>query len=106
MAWFWLLGAGAFEIGFATSLAASHGFTRPAAGVASVVLGALAVVALSRALRSLPLSVGYAVFTGIGTVGATAFDVLRGRRLSALSLVAIALVVMGGVLLRVQGNQA
>lgn len=103
MAWMWLLAAGGFEVGFATALARSEGFAHPAAGIASVVLGVLAVAALSQALRSLPASVGYAVFTGIGTLGVTAIDFVRGEHLGALTVAALGLIVVGVGLLRVAG---
>jgi quaternary ammonium compound-resistance protein SugE len=103
MAWMWLLAAGGFEVGFATALARSDGFAHLAAGVVSVVLGVLAVAALSQAMRSLPASVGYAVFTGIGTVGVTAVDLASGEKLGLPTGVALALIVVGVGLLRVVG---
>jgi len=103
MAWMWLLAAGGFEVGFATALARSDGFAQPVPGIVSVVLGALAVAALSQALRSLPASMGYAVFTGIGTIGVTAVDVARGERRGLLTGAALGLIVVGVGMLRVVG---
>lgn len=103
MAWMWLLAAGGFEVGFATALARSDGFAQPLPGALSVVLGVLAVAALSQALRTVPASVGYAVFTGIGTVGVTAVDVAHGERLGVATAAALALIVVGVGMLRVVG---
>ncbi len=102
MPWLVLLAAGAFEIAFATSLGASDGFTRLLPSVATVVFGTLAVTLLSRAVRDIPLSTGYAAFTAIGAVGASAVAIaLHGERATPWRLASIGLVVAGVVALRV-----
>lgn len=107
MPWVTLLLAGAAEVVFAVSLGSSHGFSRPWPSVATVVFGVLAVVLLSRAVRDIPLSTGYAVFTGIGATGATVVAiVVDGERASAARLAAIALVIAGVVALRLTTRAA
>lgn len=69
-AWFVLLLAGAFEIGYALSVAGSHGFTVFSWSLIAVVFFLLTLLALSRALRTIDLGIGYAVWAGIGAVGA------------------------------------
>jgi quaternary ammonium compound-resistance protein SugE len=101
MSWMFILAAGGAEIVFAASLGASDGFTRlvPSAGV--VIFGTIAVVLLSRALRDVPLGVGYAAFTAIGAVGATIVGAAaRHEELTLGRLAALALVIAGVIALR------
>ena len=94
--WFYLLLASAFEIGWAVGLKheawmARLGFT--ALVVASMVAS---MMFLGLAMRSIPLGTAYAVWTGIGTVGAVAFGIfLYGEPATALRLACIALIVAG-----------
>ena len=69
MAWVYLLIAGALEIGWATGLKYSDGFSRLWPSVWTIAGMILSFVFLSQALKTLPLGTGYAVWTGIGTVG-------------------------------------
>jgi quaternary ammonium compound-resistance protein SugE len=51
---------------------------------------------LAAAVRTLPLGTAYAVWTGIGTVGAAALGIiLFGEQASAARLACIALIVVG-----------
>ncbi|SHM98295.1 DMT family transporter [Actinacidiphila paucisporea] len=68
--WLVLLLAGGFEVGYALSVGGSHGFTRMTWSLTAVVFFLLTLWALSVALRAIDLSVGYAVWAGIGSVGA------------------------------------
>jgi quaternary ammonium compound-resistance protein SugE len=107
MAWWFVLAAGAAEIGFAASLGAADGFTRPAPSAGVVVFGTAAVVLLSRALREVPLGVGYAAFTAIGAVGATLVGAaVRDEHLTPGRIAALALVVAGVVALRLTDGAA
>ena len=76
MAWVLLVLAGFFEIGWAVALKYTEGFTRfwPTVATAGSLLASM--VLLGVAIRTLPLSVAYGVWTGIGTVGAAAFGML------------------------------
>ncbi|TDW76283.1 DMT family transporter [Kribbella pratensis] len=69
-AWLTLLLAGVFEIGYALSVGGSHGFTIRTWSAAAVVFFLLTLWALSRALRRIDVSTGYAVWSGLGAVGA------------------------------------
>ncbi|HCF62029.1 MAG TPA: quaternary ammonium compound-resistance protein SugE [Myxococcales bacterium] len=71
MAWLVLVVAGALEVVWSLGLKYSHGFTKP---VPSIITGAAIVasmVLLARAARTLPIGTAYAVWVGIGAVGAT-----------------------------------
>ncbi|MFK0252366.1 DMT family transporter [Streptomyces sp. NPDC090445] len=75
-AWLMLLLAGAFEIGYALAVGGSEGFTRLTWSLVAVVFFLLTLYALSLALRSIDVSIGYAVWAGIGAVGAAVFGPL------------------------------
>lgn len=69
-AWLVLLLAGAFEIGYALSVGGSQGFTELSWSLVAVVFFLLTLYALSVALRTIDVGIGYAVWAGIGAVGA------------------------------------
>ncbi|MET0591921.1 MAG: SMR family transporter [Polyangiaceae bacterium] len=70
MAWLTLVVAGLLEMVWALGLKYTHGFTRP---IPSIVTGAAIVASmllLARAAQTLPIGTAYAVWVGIGTLGA------------------------------------
>ena len=104
MAWVFLVIAGLFEIVWAIGLKYTEGFTR--LGPTAVTVGGmvLSVVLLGIALRDLPVGTGYAVWTGIGTVGTAIIGIwLFNEPATALRLGAMALIVAGIVGLKVAG---
>jgi quaternary ammonium compound-resistance protein SugE len=95
-AWVLLVIAGLLETGWAIGLKYTHGFTRLAPSVATVAAMVASMWLLARALRVLPVGTGYAVWTGIGTVGAAILGiVLLGESRSAIRLLCLALIVAG-----------
>ncbi|PWI06957.1 ligand-binding protein SH3 [Streptomyces sp. NWU339] len=68
--WLMLLLAGGFEVGYALAVGGSHGFTRLSWSLVAVVFFLLTLWALSAALRTIDVGIGYAVWAGIGAVGA------------------------------------
>lgn len=96
MAWFLLIVAGLLEIGWAVGLKYTDGFTRPWPTVAVVAAITASIVLLGLAVRSLPVGTAYAVWTGIGTVGAVLLGIyLLGEPSSPLRLLFIAMIVAG-----------
>ena len=71
MAWSFLVVAGLLEVVWSLSLKYTHGFTRavPSAITGTAILGSMLL--LARAARTLPIGTAYAVWVGIGAVGAT-----------------------------------
>jgi quaternary ammonium compound-resistance protein SugE len=105
MAWTLVVLAGLFETGFALSLKASSGFTRPVPIVLFVVFAAASFTLLATALRSLPIGSAYAVWTGIGAAGtAVAGMIFLGESTEVLKLVSIVLIVAGVVGLQLTGT--
>jgi quaternary ammonium compound-resistance protein SugE len=102
MAWIVLTLAGLLEIVWSVAMKQSDGFTRLVPGAVSVAAMIGSVVALAFAMRTLPLGTAYAVWTGIGAVGAFAVGIIfLGESASALRLAAAGLIVAGLALMKV-----
>ncbi len=96
--WFLLVFAGLAEIGWVIGLKYSEGFTKLWPSAFTIAAMGASMLALGLAVRSLPIGTAYAVWTGIGAVGAAiAGLMLFGESASALRLVCIALIVTGVV---------
>jgi quaternary ammonium compound-resistance protein SugE len=96
MAWVILFIAGLFEIAWAIGLKYTEGFTRivPTSLTAGAMVASVALLGL--ALRDLPVGTGYAVWTGIGTVGTVILGIyLFGDAATPLRLGCIGLIVLG-----------
>lgn len=96
MSWIILLLAGLLEVAWAAGLKTSEGFTRlwPSVFTAVTALGSFALLAV--AMRQLPLGTAYAVWTGIGAVGAFIFGiVMMGEALTVARVASAALIVIG-----------
>jgi quaternary ammonium compound-resistance protein SugE len=82
-AWLLLLVAGVFEAAWAVGLKFTHGFSRPLPSLLVVLSIAASVVLLSLAVQSLPISTAYAVWTGMGVLGAALLGItLLNERLT------------------------
>ena len=69
MAWFLLILAGCFEVAFTTCLKLSNNFSNTKYTIGFLISTILSFVFLSKAVQTIPLGTGYAVWTGIGAVG-------------------------------------
>jgi len=76
MNWLILIVAGLLEVVWAVGLKYTDGFTKPLPSVITLVAMAASFYCLSLAMRSLPLSIAYTVWVGIGMVGAVIFGVI------------------------------
>ncbi len=105
MAWVLLVVAGVLETAFAVSLKLSDGFSRLVETVLFLVFSLGSFGLLSLALRSLPVGTAYAVWTGIGAAGTALVGIVAlGESATALRIGAIALIVVGVVLLQQAGG--
>lgn len=96
-AWIMLLLASAFEIGYALSVGGSQAFTVLSWSISAGVFFLLTLYALSVALKTIDVGIGYAVWAGIGSVGAAAFgSVLLDQPLTLAQAFWLA-VIIGGV---------
>ena len=96
MNWMILVLAGLLEVVWAIGLKYTEGFSRPLASVVTVTAMIASVVLLAWAMKTLPAGTAYAVWTGIGAVGAAiAGIVLLGESASPARLASLALIVCG-----------
>ncbi len=96
MAWLYLLVAGLLEVGWAIGLKYTDGFTRLWPTVGTVISMLLSVGFLGLALKTLPVGTGYAVWTGIGTVGTVILGIaLLGEPATVMRLACVGLIVAG-----------
>ncbi|MER5324253.1 DMT family transporter [Streptosporangium roseum] len=104
MSWVLLVLAGLVEIAWSQSIKPTEGFTRPIPTVICFALAAVAVWLLSKSMQTLPVGTAYAVFTGIGAVGAIGLGIaLHGDPVSPGRVAALALIIGGIVLARALG---
>jgi quaternary ammonium compound-resistance protein SugE len=96
MAWFYLVIAGLFEIGWAIGLKYTDGFTRLWPSLWTVASMVASILLLGVALKTLPVGTGYAVWTGIGAVGTAILGIyLFNEPATALRLLSIGLILSG-----------
>ncbi|MEE4451807.1 quaternary ammonium compound efflux SMR transporter SugE [Novosphingobium resinovorum] len=102
MPWVLLFVAGLLEVVWAFSMKQSQGFTRLWPSLVTIAAMLASFGLLAAAMRALPLGTAYAVWTGIGAVGAfLAGIVFLGEAASVLRLLAAALILGGIVLMKV-----
>jgi quaternary ammonium compound-resistance protein SugE len=95
-AWFVLVVAGIVEIAMAIALKYAAGWTRFWPSAAGICAALSSVVLLTLAVRQLPITTAYAVWTGIGAVGVTLVGIfLFGESAHPLRLACIAAVFAG-----------
>lgn len=64
-----------FEVGWAVGLKTTEGFTRFWPSVLTIAAMVISMFLLSLAVRTIPIGTGYAIWTGVGAVGAVLFGV-------------------------------
>ncbi|KVE39198.1 quaternary ammonium compound efflux SMR transporter SugE [Burkholderia sp. TSV86] len=98
MPWLWLCIAGLLEVAWAAGLKSSEGFTRVGPSVFTIVtaLGSFGLLAV--AMRELPLGTAYAVWTGIGALGAFVFGIVMLGEAVTLARVASAALILVGLI--------
>ncbi|WP_421118052.1 DMT family transporter [Aquihabitans daechungensis] len=104
MPWLLLIVAGLLEVGWASVLPSTDGFTRLWPTAAFLALMAGSMFGLAKATETIPLATGYVVWVGIGAVGTVIVGLLRGDPLSLTRIACLALIVGGVVGLKVTGS--
>ncbi|MBC8051853.1 MAG: multidrug efflux SMR transporter [Sphingobacteriaceae bacterium] len=69
MAWIYLILGGLFEIGFTTCLKLSNNFSKLGWSIGFFICITLSFILLNKAIQTIPMGTGYAVWTGIGAAG-------------------------------------
>ena len=94
-AWVLLMLAGLLEVVWVTSMKASNGFTRFGLALLTFAAAWASFWLLGMAMRTLPMGTAYAVWTGIGAVGAAVLGILFFQepahlvRIGCIALIAI-----------------
>jgi quaternary ammonium compound-resistance protein SugE len=97
MPWVELVVAGLLEVVWSVGMKYTAGFTRPLPTAGVVVAIAASMTLLARATRTSPLGTAYAVWVGIGALGAAVFGIVvfdeprTAARLGFLVLLGIAI---------------
>ena len=79
-----------------SALKASNEFTRPVPSLITVVAFACAFYCLSITLRTIPVGIAYAIWSGVGIVLISLIAlVLFGQKLDAPALIGMALIIAG-----------
>lgn len=103
----WLMCAVALEVVATSALKASEGFTRLAPTLVVVVGYVASFYCLSQALRTIPMGVAYAIWSGVGIVAISLVGWrLHGQVLDHAALAGIALIVAGVLVIQLLSRSA
>ncbi|PGF14592.1 ligand-binding protein SH3 [Natrinema sp. CBA1119] len=96
MAWYILIIAALFEIGWAIGLEYSDGFSNPIPTFGTIIALLISMILLAQAVKELPIGTAYAVWTGIGAVGTASLGmILFDEPVSILRILFIGVIVIG-----------
>lgn len=105
MEWIILTLAGIFEIVWAVGLKYTEGFTKFIPSTITISAMLLSFWLLSISMRTLPLGISYAIWTGIGTIGTVIFGILwLDESASIIKIIFISLILIGIIGLKVSSN--
>ncbi|AEV95736.1 DMT family transporter [Pediococcus claussenii] len=76
MSWLYLIVAGIFEVVWATTMKLSNGFSNLMYGGLTIVGMIVSFSFLALAVKHLPLSLAYPIWTGVGAVGSIIIGVV------------------------------
>ena len=99
MAWIYLLIAGLLEVVWAFYMKQSAGFTSLWPSVITIAAMVVSFALLSLSMRTLPLGTAYAIWTGIGAVGAFIVGAWVLNEPLSLMRVSAAAMIVGGLIL-------
>ncbi|MFF2481236.1 DMT family transporter [Paenibacillus sp. NPDC058071] len=105
MAWVFLILSGIAEVGGVTSMKLSDGFKKWRGTLGAIIFGFISFYLLSRALLDIPLSVGYGIWTGIGSVGSVLLGMYYfGDSRNWKKLLFVGMIIIGVIGLKMTGE--
>lgn len=105
MAWIYLFFAGFLEVVWAYYMKKSDGFTQLTPSVITISAMIVSFFCLAASFKSLPLGTAYAVFTGMGAVGAFAVGVIvLGESATPMRITAAVLILAGIVMMKLSNS--
>ncbi|HTK38051.1 MAG TPA: quaternary ammonium compound efflux SMR transporter SugE, partial [Pyrinomonadaceae bacterium] len=97
MNWIYLFIAGVLEVGWAIGLKYTEGWSRLVPSALTVAGMIASFYFLSLALKTLPIGTAYAVWTGIGTVGAALLGMLLFDEPREITRILCILLIVAGI---------
>ncbi|ECM3108362.1 quaternary ammonium compound efflux SMR transporter SugE [Salmonella enterica subsp. enterica serovar Typhimurium] len=105
MSWIILLIAGLLEVVWAVGLKYTHGFSLLTPSIITITAMVISMALLSWAMKTLPVGTAYAIWTGIGAVGAAITGILLlGESASPARLLSLGLIVAGIIGLKLSAH--
>ena len=98
MAWLYLCIAGVMEVVWSTCMKFSQGFTDLKFSLLTIVGMIVSFVFLAQATKVLPLGTAYAVWTGIGALGALVAGIILFKEPAAPARLFFAVLLLVGIL--------
>lgn len=97
MTWLILVLAGLLEVVWAVGLKFTHGFTRLVPSAITITSMIASFWLLAIAMKSLPLGTAYAIWVGIGTIGAFVAGIVFFHESASLLRIASVLLILAGL---------
>jgi quaternary ammonium compound-resistance protein SugE len=102
MAWFILVIAGLFEVGWAIGLKYTDGFSKLWPTVGTVLAMIISIGLLGLAMKTLPVGTAYAIWVGVGAIGTVILGmILFGEPATPLRIASLVMIVAGIVGLKI-----
>lgn len=98
MAWLYLIIAGLLEVQWAVTMKYTEGFSKLWPSVFCVLGMAASVYFLALAQKTLPLGTSYAIWTGIGAVGAAICGMILFNEPRDIARILCILLILAGIL--------
>lgn len=103
MAWIYLFIAGVFEICWAIGIKYCDGFKINFALIFVIFSMTTSIIFLGAAVRTLPMSIAYAIWTGIGIIGVFIYGVfILKEAISISSMIFVSMILIGIIGLKLQ----
>lgn len=97
MAWVYLIVAGGLETLWAATMQLSEGFTKLGYSLLTLGVMAASVLLLAQAMKSLPMGTAYAVWTGIGALGAVIVGIVFFKEPASAGRIFFATLLLVGI---------
>ena len=96
LSWLYLVIAGISEIVWALGMKYTDGFTKILPSSIVLLFMLISVICLALAIKEIPISVAYAIWVGIGTMGAVIGGMLLFKEeINLKQLICLALIIIG-----------
>lgn len=98
MSWIYLMLAGLFEIGFATTLKLSNNFTKLWPSIIFITSITLSFYFLEKSIEKIPIGTAYAIWTGIGAVGTVFIGILFFKEPASVMRIFFLVTLVGSII--------